>query len=71
MLEQINFEGITLIERASEKIVEQLVLEKDISEIKASDYLFNSKTYIQLTDISTGLYKKTWQEIYEILKKEI
>lgn len=70
MLEQINFEGITLIERASEKIVEQLVLEKNISEIKASDYLFNSKTYIQLTDISTGLYKKTWQEIYEILKKE-
>ena len=70
MLERISFEGITLIERASEKIVEQLVLEKNISEIKASDYLFNSKTYIQLTDISTGLYKKTWQEIYEILKKE-
>jgi len=71
MLERTDFEGITAIERASEKIVEQLVLDENILETKASDYLFNSKIYAQLTDISTNLYKKKWQEIYEILKKEL
>jgi hypothetical protein len=71
MLEQSNFEGITSIERASEKIVEQLVMEKNIPETEASDYLFNSETYVRLTDISSGLYKKEWTEIYKLLKKEL
>jgi hypothetical protein len=71
MLEHTDFEGVTAIERASEKIVEQLVLERKISETEASDYLFNSEVYVQLTDISTNLYKKKWQEIYKMLNKEM
>ena len=47
------------------------MIDKEIDEIKALDIFYASKTYTQLTDETTGSYKKTWQEVYEILKNEI
>jgi len=35
------------------------------------DTYFNSKTYSLLIDENTGYYEKSWQEIYEMLKKEL
>ncbi|MDR2474038.1 MAG: DUF3990 domain-containing protein [Tannerella sp.] len=47
-----------------------LALMKDygMSELEAADIYYTSETYIKLTDETTELYKKTWTEIYEILK---
>ena len=71
MLEQIDFEGITAIERASENIVEKLVFDNNFSEMEATDFFYNSQTFKQLSDKSTQFYKKSWQDLYELLKKEI
>ena len=35
------------------------------------DKYYKSNTYTQLADENTELYKKTWQEIYKMLKIEL
>jgi 5,10-methylene-tetrahydrofolate dehydrogenase/methenyl tetrahydrofolate cyclohydrolase len=55
----------------SEPILEKLMLDFDIDEEKATDMLYTSKTFSQLANETTKLYKKTWQEIYKLLKIEI
>jgi hypothetical protein len=55
----------------SEPLIEKLMIEKDIDEIQATDIFFTSKTYTRLANETTELYKKSWQEIYEILGKEL
>ncbi|MDR1119798.1 MAG: DUF3990 domain-containing protein [Dysgonamonadaceae bacterium] len=41
------------------------------NKTEASRLFFSSDTFTQLSDPSTGLYLKPWQEIYEMLKKEL
>ena len=45
--------------------------EFNILELQAIDLYFLSKTYGKLIDENTEFYKKTWQEIYELLKSEL
>ncbi|NDV57375.1 DUF3990 domain-containing protein [Bacteroides sp. 519] len=52
-------------------VVQSLMIDYDINELEATDRYYTSTTYAQLADESTGFYKKTWQEIYELLKKEL
>jgi hypothetical protein len=52
-------------------ITQSLVEDFEMTEQKAIDTYFQSKTYSQLINESTGYYKKTWQEIYGLLKKEL
>ena len=52
-------------------LVEQLMLDNQIDETQAADLFYNSETFAQLADESTVLYKKSNQEIYEMLKKEL
>ena len=54
-----------------DNIVQSLMKDYDINELEATDRYYTSNTYSQLADESTEFYKKTWQEIYEILKKEL
>ena len=54
-----------------EPIVEKLVIEFDFDEETAADTFFSSNTFSKLADISTEFYKKSWQEIYEMLKIEL
>jgi hypothetical protein len=58
------------ISEIGEPLLEKLMLDNQIDEIKATDLFYNSKTFTQLADESTGFYLKPWQEIYEMLKKE-
>jgi hypothetical protein len=44
-------------------------LKMDMLEAMKSVYL--SDVFIKLSDKTTGLYKKSWQEIYDILKLEL
>jgi hypothetical protein len=59
------------ISEIGESLLEKLMLDNQIDEIKATDLFYNSGTFAQLADKSTGFYLKTWQEIYEMLKKEL
>ena len=43
----------------------------EIDESQATDLFFNSKTFTQLAEDDSELRKKPWQEIYEMLKKEL
>jgi hypothetical protein len=58
------------ISEIGEPLLEKLILDNQIDAIKAADLFYNSETFTQLADASTGLYLKPWQEIYEMLKKE-
>jgi len=55
----------------SEALLKQLMLDNQIDETQATDIFYNSETFAQLADETTEFYKRTWQEIYEMLKKEI
>jgi len=54
-----------------DKVVQSLMTEDDINELEAADRYYTSNTYARLSDESTEFYKKTWQEIYELLKQEL
>jgi hypothetical protein len=54
-----------------DKVVQSLMTDYDINELEAADQYYTSNTYTQLADESTEFYKKTWQEIYEMLKMEL
>ena len=51
-------------------IVNALMTDFALSELEATKMYYKSKTYTQLADEITELYKKSWQEIYEMLKAE-
>ena len=55
----------------SEPIVENLMLDFKIDEEQATDLFFSSKTFGKLADESTEFYKKSWNEIYELVKQEL
>jgi len=59
------------ISEIGEPLLEQLVLDFGIDEEKAADLFYSSKTFGKLADESTELYKKLWQEIYEMVKLEL
>ena len=46
------------------------MLDYGIDEEQATDKFFSSQTFIQLSDDSSELFEKSWQEIYEMLKRE-
>jgi hypothetical protein len=59
------------ISEISEPLLETLMLDRKINETHAADLFYNSDTFAQLEDETTRIYLKTWQEIYEMLKKEL
>jgi hypothetical protein len=54
-----------------DKIVQALMTNYGMTELEATDLYCSSATYARLSDESTALYQKTWQEIYEMLKSEL
>jgi hypothetical protein len=54
-----------------DNVIQSLMADYSIDELEAADRYYTSNTYSQLADESTEFYKKTWQEIFEILKKEL
>ncbi|MDR1223308.1 MAG: DUF3990 domain-containing protein [Tannerella sp.] len=59
------------IEHLGNDIIRQIMIDENRDEIEAADIFFTSKTFSSFADPSTGLYLKPWQEIYEMLKKEL
>ena len=54
-----------------DKVVQSLMTDYNINELDAVDRYYTSNTYTQLANESTEFYKKTWQEIYDLLKQEL
>jgi hypothetical protein len=59
----------------TEKLVSELSValmqDQNISAIEAMYIVYNSDIFTRLSDYSNLLYRKPWQEIYDILKKEL
>jgi len=70
-LKRIENELTVFIEKISENILNNLVNEKGIDANTASDLFFSSKTFINIADSTTGIYKRDWQDIYKMLCGEI
>ena len=70
-LEYIDNRAEWNIEHVANDVIKQIITDKNIDEMKATDIFFSSKTFTNLSDASTGLYLKPWQKIYEMLKKEL
>ncbi|MDR3197040.1 MAG: DUF3990 domain-containing protein [Planctomycetaceae bacterium] len=52
-------------------VIEKLVTELGMNKSTATDTVYNSETFAQLSDKSTGLYQKTFAEIYQLLSNEL
>ena len=59
------------ISEISEPLIEQFIIDFNLNEEVATDKFFSSNTFAKLADESTELYKKPWQEIYELFKLEM
>jgi len=71
MIETIDKKYYIKVKHISKPVIEMLIIEQDFDKYSAADVFYNSKTFTKLADESTGLSKKSWQEIYEMLKKEL
>lgn len=67
VLDGLNY----LVTRITQELLKFLIEEKKISVEQAMDYLYNSKTYDRLCDLSTHLYYESSSYIYEMLKEEM
>jgi hypothetical protein len=45
--------------------------DRDITEIEALKIIYNSAIFSQLSDYKTYLYRKKWQDIYDMLQREL
>jgi len=55
----------------SEPIIESLVTDFNLREDVATNKFYSSNIFSRLTDETSNLYRKTWEEIYEMLKLEL
>jgi AraC-like DNA-binding protein len=69
-LEHIDQNKISNIIHLSEPLVERLMADFDLNEMEATDRWYNSATFAQLSNDTTGLCLENWQKIYELLKAE-
>jgi hypothetical protein len=61
--------GFSEMEEIAKSVVTALT-ESGIDQLTAINLFYNSDTFTQLSNVNTGFYIKTWQEIYEIFKTE-
>ena len=71
LLKKTDSKYSSYVVRISEQVIENLMIDLNIDEERTADIFYTSKTFAALSDKSTELYQKAWQEIYEMLKKEL
>lgn len=60
-----------VIDDITESILESMVIDFKMTESIAIKTFYSSKIYKSLSDIDSLLWQKSWQGIYELLKKEL
>jgi hypothetical protein len=58
------------MEETAEAVIIALT-ESGIDRMESINLFYSSDTFTQFSDIDTGFYSKPWQEIYEMLQKEL
>jgi hypothetical protein len=71
MLTRPNYRAENYIFHIDDLVVQQLVIDFEMSERQASDVYFNSAAYRTLIDESTGLHREPWTETYRQLLPEL
>ena len=71
LLKKTDTKYTSYVVRITEPIIENLITDLNIDDEKAADIFYTSKTFSVLSDKSTELYKKSWQEIYDLLNNEL
>jgi len=71
MIEPIDKKYYINVKHISRPIIEKLIDEQGVEKYEAAEMLYNSKTFSQLSDKTTELYKKEWTEVYNMLKTEL
>ncbi|MDR2147475.1 MAG: DUF3990 domain-containing protein [Tannerella sp.] len=71
MIEPTDKKYYMNVRHISRPIIEKLIAGQNIDKYDAADMFYNSKTFSELSDKTTGLYKKQWTEIYDLLKTEL
>jgi len=71
LLKKIDTKYSSYVVRISEPVIENLITDLEMADEKAADIFYTSKTFFLLSDKTTELYKKDWQEIYQMLKIEL
>ncbi|GHT68641.1 hypothetical protein FACS189452_08660 [Bacteroidia bacterium] len=71
MLERPHKKTEWAMEDIDDAITQSLVVDYKMTVENAVDAYFESNTYQQLIDESTGLFNKSWDEVYALLKKEL
>ena len=71
MIEPMDKKYYINVKHISRPIIEKLITEQNRDKHAAADMLYNSKTFSQLSDKTTELYKKQWTELYTMLKTEL
>ncbi|MCL2101071.1 MAG: hypothetical protein FWH22_05095, partial [Fibromonadales bacterium] len=59
------------IDNITELVLEAMVVDFKITESAAIKSFYSSKLYEQLSNASTLLWQKPWQEVYGMLKEEL
>jgi hypothetical protein len=71
MIEPLADKYYINVKHISKPILKSLITEQNIDRDDAFDLFYNSDTFTKLSDKDTELYKQSWQEIYELLRKEL
>jgi len=71
MIEPIDKKYYINVKHISRPIIEKLIIEQGVDKYVAAEMLYNSKTFSNLSDKTTALYKKQWAEVYDMLKIEL
>ena len=71
MLDKIDLRPVSKIENASKEIIGLLIKKHNMTDEKAIDVFYTSKTYAQLSDEKNKTYNLPVAEIYSLLKKEL
>jgi hypothetical protein len=66
-----NYRAENYIFHIDDLVVQQLVIDFEMSERQASNVYFNSAAYRTLIDESTGLHREPWTETYRQLLPEL
>lgn len=65
------YHEIDSIYHIDDLVVQQLMTDYGLSDIRANDLYFDSATYSRLIDESSNLYQTPWTEIYQLLVREL
>jgi hypothetical protein len=71
LLLDYNADPRSKIDNIVVELIIALMEEQNLSDDEAQNIIYNSSTFEKLETLSTGLYLKFWQELYEMLKKEL